>query len=831
MSNRAGYDALRLLILNGDLPVFPGRAGHEYLHTTHLAHFAQQVGLVSMVHTREQADKQGDLAKAHVKLYLWESPHLSQASTGQQSAPRGARRVGKALYNCMRTWPRRPPDTAGQDLQFRNMAPLLLQALSEESWQATIVVQSSNAHWLDYLPRFPVSILVMHDVRALVYERWAQATSFGVRRLTRLVYAWLYRRFEQRYCHQYDLVITVSSADEAWVRRHYRPDRLVTIPIPVDSEYFKPLPDIDEAPARIVFSGMMDHPPNTDAAQFFVYSVLPQIRATIPEAEFWIVGRNPPPQITALSRLPGVVVTGFVPDIRPYLAQATVIVVPLRFGSGMRNKILEAWAMQKCVISTSIGAEGLDYSDGENILIADDASTMAERVVQVLQDPWLRNRLRSRGRAVAVTQHHPDKLAQQYYDAIASTFHNRKCQHAPMHVVIDLRWMYPGVAGGIENLSRSFVDNLLNFDSYNQYTILLPTEVKYDFDLRNHRNFRCIAADVPSYYFRKLFWNAIRLAHRHFEIDYWRSDEVEGLRFVHDLKPDIVLSLSGYISKEMYSLRNVLVVHDLQHEYHPGFFSAEALEERKRVFGESIRQADYLIAVSEYTRQTVIERFAIDPQRIRTVHEAADPMYHPANHRHVDHRSILRKYDLSAGEYVFFPANTWPHKNHQGALEAFAILREKYCLRPLFVCTGTPKEEHGLIIDTIHRLELDRQVRFLGYCPLEDMPSLYENAIALFFPSLFEGFGIPLLEAMWCSCPIICSNKTSLPEIAGDAALLVDPHSPECMAEAIKRLMTDEELRCVLVERGQQRVKKFSWSNFTMEVVRVLHQAREIPVT
>jgi glycosyltransferase involved in cell wall biosynthesis len=320
----------------------------------------------------------------------------------------------------------------------------------------------------------------------------------------------------------------------------------------------------------------------------------------------------------------------------------------------------------------------------------------------------------------------------------------------------------------------------------------------------------------------------MRVLHRSLHVPQWRSPEVEVLRSQNHLGADIVLSLSGYIFPDMYPLMNVLVVHDLQHEYHPEFFSPHVLEERKRVFGDSIRRADHLIAVSEYTRQTVIERFNIDPCKITRVYEAADPIFHPEHRRSLNRETILQKYNLSEGEYLLFPSNTWPHKNHQGALEALAILRDAYHLSPLLVCTGTPKEAHSAVMETIQRLSLDRQVRFLGYCPIEDMPVLYEGAAALVFPSFFEGFGIPLLEAMWCDCAIVCSNVTSLSEIAGGAAILIDPRSPEELAQALSRVLTDGTLRQTLIERGRQRVQKFSWRNFTIETVRILAKMREM---
>lgn len=107
------------------------------------------------------------------------------------------------------------------------------------------------------------------------------------------------------------------------------------------------------------------------------------------------------------------------------------------------------------------------------------------------------------------------------------------------------------------------------------------------------------------------------------------------------------------------------------------------------------------------------------------------------------------------------------------------------------------------------------------------MPALYEGAAALLFPSLHEGFPLPLLEAMWCDCPIVCSDTTSLPEIAGDAALLVDPRSPEALAHAVRRVLTDQAERRALIERGRRRVTRFTWRAFTVAIVSALHRARE----
>jgi len=820
---------LKLLILNGDLPIFPGRAGHEYLHTTRLARLAERVGLISLVHTQEMDDKKQDLVDAGIRLYLWRNPNLHL--TPMSMAPprrRLLRRAAQALYHVARGWRGHPGDTQVQDLQFRNISAPLLEALSDECWQAVVVVQSNCARWLDYLPRPPVSVLVLHDIRALVYERQAMvAGSLRARRACRRE-ARRYRRFEREYCHRYDLVITVSPADEAWVRTHYRPPRLAMVPIPVDTSYFAPVPGLGEIPARIVFTGLMAHPPNADAAAFFAREVLPRIRAAVPEAEFWIVGREPTPEVTELALLPGVVVTGFVEDMRPQIAQAAVVTVPLRFGSGMRNKILEAWAMEKCVVSTRVGAEGLECEDGVSILLADDARTLAERVIEALRDPGLRDRIRRRGRALVATSHDPEALARRYYDAVDSVVREMRQRDEPLRAVIDLGWMRPGVAGGIENLSRSFVNHLLQLDRVNRYTVRVPAEARYDFDTRGRSNFNFVTVDGPGAIARRAALSAMRYLHGRLGIQYWRTPEVEALRRARALGAEVALSVPGYIHPDLMSLTNVLIAPDIQHEYCPEFFSPRDLDERRRLYTASARHASHICAISEFTRQTLIERLGIPPERVTTTHLAADPMFHPHSPAREDGQRVLDKHGLKRGEYLLFPGNTWPHKNHATAFQALRVLREAYGLDPLLVCTGSPKEAHGELLAKIRDAGLGERVGFLGYCPASDMPGLYAGAAALVFPSLFEGFGLPVLEAMWCDCPVVCSNVTSLPEIAGGAALLVDPRSPDELAHALNRVLTEESLRRVLIERGHQRVQGFSWTKFTLAVVSALRRARQL---
>ena len=826
------FPTFNILILNGDLPVFPGWGGIEFLHTTNLARLAEKVGLVSLVHTSEQREKKQALIDAGVHLFLWENPNSVAVPGSPDSAikiPSLGKRVGKAIFKIFRMRVHRPLDTLIQDLVFRNLSGPLHQAFGAYHWQALVIVQSNCARWLDFLPGFPVTVLVLHDVRALLYERKRGVVRSKKERWACSVESWFYRRFERHYCHKYDLIVTVSPADEAWVRKNYGLHRVITIPIPVDGNYFTPFSSLREDKARILFSGMMNHPPNVDAACFFAQEVFPQVKAEIPEAEFWIVGRDPAPSVQALQELPGVIVTGFVPDIRPYIAQATVFVVPLRFGSGMRQKILEAWAMEKCVISTSLGAEGLNYRDGENILIADGASVLAQKTVQALRSPSLRHNVCSQGRQLVATDHHPEKLAQRYYQAIASALKAKKDKNrnAAMKAVIDLRWMRPGVAGGIENLSRSFLRNLMPLDQTNQYTLLVPSEVKYDFDNRRNPNFRIRVMDSPIHLWRRGLGELSHRLNQRLRIGALSTPEFKSLLQARSFGAEIALSIPGYIAPDLHPFLNVLIVPDIQHEYHPEFFPHAVLAERKKVYTHAIQRADHICAISEFTRQTLIEKLKVSPGKISVTHLAADPIYHRGNHPPQQQDNILKKYNLQKGKYLFFPGHTWPHKNHPSAVKALRLLRESYHWDLMLVCTGKPKESHPDLMKLICGLNLDSHVRFLGYCPMIDMPFLYGGAAALVFPSLFEGFGIPLIEAMWCGCPVVCSNLTSLPEIAEDAGLTVDPHSPEEIASSVHRLLTDDNLRQTLIARGQRQAKKFSWEKFTLSVVKIMYRTRE----
>ncbi len=812
----------RVLIVNTDLPVFPGRAGHEFLNTLYLKKHLRKLGLVSQVHTIEQEQKKQSLVNGDIDLFVWENPGLHQVTAETVSRKNLFRKIGKLFYEFLLTGVVRPKDTLVQDYQFSNMAQPLVNAFRETNWQGLVVVQSSCSKYIDYVPKFVITALALHDIRALVYERQAEVAKSIFGRLAFRLEAFRYRIFEKKYCQKFDLVITVSASDQKWVEKHYRPNRVQTLVIPVDPGYFSPGEAVQTVPGRIIFTGMMNHQPNVDAVCYYAKEIFPQVKKQIPKAEFWIIGRDPTAEVLNLEKIAGVKVTGFVNDIRPYIEQASLVVVPIRFGSGMRNKILEAWSLQKPVLSSSVGAEGLDYTDGKNLMIADTRKDFINKSVVLLTNQQLTEQIRLSGRGHVQENHNPVRIGNQYFDVLNRVY-QEKMAAAPMRVLVDLRWMEPGVAGGIENYSRSFMKELAALDHFNEYKVLLPSVSKYDLDLTPNRNIHFLTHDGPDKYWRKISNRARKFAFRLMQKQDWRSETVEDLGVAHRYGVDLVLSPIGYFYPDVACLKNVIFILDLQHEYFPQFFTHADLEERRRVFGNAIKKSKHLIAISEYTRQCVLEKYNINPATITTVYGAADSFFQPDNSRQVKTERVLEKYGLNGKNYLFFPGNTWPHKNHITAVEALKILRDDHHSELELVCTGSPKSNQSELTEQIAAAGLSSKVHFLGYCPLEDMPGLYKGAQAMIFPSFFEGFGIPLLEAMWCGCPVVCSNVTSIPEIAGDAALYADPNSPEDFAQAVQRLLRDSGLYADLVRKGKARAAQFTWQKFTAEVIQILY--------
>lgn len=230
-------------------------------------------------------------------------------------------------------------------------------------------------------------VLFQHNVEAMIWARHAQVATQFVKKAYMTEQWRRMKRFEAAECRRVSTVVAVSAQDAEVFRKEYGVRHVPDVPTGVDTDYFVREPDVARAPGSMVFTGSMDWMPNEDGIAWFVESILPQIRAAIPDATLTIVGRNPTAKVRALESAPGVTVTGSVPDVRPYLASHQLFIVPLRVGGGTRLKIYEGMTMGLPTVSTTIGAEGLPVVDGEHLLLADDPSSFARACIALLSDP------------------------------------------------------------------------------------------------------------------------------------------------------------------------------------------------------------------------------------------------------------------------------------------------------------------------------------------------------------------------------------------------------------------------------------------------------------
>ena len=241
-------------------------------------------------------------------------------------------------------------------------------------------------------------VLSQQNVDSAIWRRLCSETANPLYKFAYWTQQLAFQRYERVLSPKFDAVTCTSDIDAAVFQQHCTENAIEIIPNGVDITHYRP-DFTTEAPAHLIYIGSMDWYPNEDAVAFFADEVLPRIQEKVPDVAFSIVGGDPSARVQKLAERDGIIVTGRVPEIKPYFAEATVFVVPLRIGSGTRLKILEALAMGKAIVSTTVGAEGLDLKDGAEIFIADEPTAFADAVTRLLTDAQLRRRIGENGRS------------------------------------------------------------------------------------------------------------------------------------------------------------------------------------------------------------------------------------------------------------------------------------------------------------------------------------------------------------------------------------------------------------------------------------------------
>lgn len=280
--------------------------------------------------------------------------------------------------------------------------------------------------------------------------------------------------------------------------------------------------------------------------------------------------------------------------------------------------------------------------------------------------------------------------------------------------------------------------------------------------------------------------------------------------------PDFIQPAAGY-------RRSVITVHDLTFLRYPEFLTAEARRYYNGQIGWAVRRAAAISADSQATKADLVELLAVPEAKVTVIPLGLDPEFRPDAPERVD-AATLGRLGLARG-YVLFVGTFEPRKNVTGLLRAYAALRQAAPDAPPLVLVGRAGWLFDETLAEIAALGLEPHVRRLEELPAADLPAVYRGAAVLVLPSHYEGFGFPVLEAMGCGTPVICANRASLPELAGDAAVLVDPDDTAALTDALGRVLGDGALRAGLIERGLARAKPYTWERTVNETMALYDRA------
>ena len=297
--------------------------------------------------------------------------------------------------------------------------------------------------------------------------------------------------------------------------------------------------------------------------------------------------------------------------------------------------------------------------------------------------------------------------------------------------------------------------------------------------------------------------------------------QLRAQRALEVLRPDVAHFTNGMIPIGAPS-PTVVTVHDMSLRLYPGCHPLRRLLLNRPLMHLAIRQASSIVTVSNSARRDLLRLHGVAADRVAVVHEAASPVFRPIADR-VRLEDMRARYNLPR-RFMLYVGTIEPRKNLPRLMAAFAAARQRGIDHHL-VCVGPYGWSSRDLSGHIDRLGIRDAVHFTGYVPFDHLPSIYNLGEFFAFPSLYEGFGLPVVEAMACGVPVITSSTSSLGEVAGDAAITIDPTDTDAITDAIVRLATDPELRRHRSESGLQRARSFSWEQSAREMLALYHRA------
>ncbi len=352
-----------------------------------------------------------------------------------------------------------------------------------------------------------------------------------------------------------------------------------------------------------------------------------------------------------------------------------------------------------------------------------------------------------------------------------------------MRIGIDARIVHYA-RGGIRNYVLHLLEGLALLDVDTDYCVLRSRKD------RNPplpgSNFHPVACWTPAHHWLERWALGIETARL-------------GLDLLHS--PDFIPPAFGY-------RRSVITVHDLNFLYYPQFLTAESHRYYNQQIEWAVRRVDHILADSHATKSDLTLLLGVPPEKVTVVHLAADPAFRPLPE--AEARKVAVQYDLEPG-YLLFVGTLEPRKNLPGLLQAYRLLLNEEVTTAPLVLIGGKGWLYDEVFERVEVLRLTEHVRFLHDVSDADLVGLYNSAGVLAMPSFYEGFGLPALEAMACGTPVVVAERASLPEVAGEAGLLMNPDDPDDIARALARVLTDEPLRARMRELGLAQAARFTW--------------------
>lgn len=364
-----------------------------------------------------------------------------------------------------------------------------------------------------------------------------------------------------------------------------------------------------------------------------------------------------------------------------------------------------------------------------------------------------------------------------------------------MNIAINTLSLYKTKAG-MGRYIRELVNRLPALDPQHTYYLYISQKNKKYFNFEEKNVVVKTLSRFWSVHFLKLLWEQFFLP-----FSLWKHD----IQLYHSTG----FTLPFFKQKKT---KYVVTIADMTFFSHPEYHLWWKVLYFRYMIPRALKKADTIITISDNTKNDILKMTNIPPEKIKTIYLGVDRQFSPLN-RSVC-KKIGEKYNIKT-PYILFVGMLEPRKNIIGLLHAYALLKDKKGHE--LVIVGKKGWKCDEIFDTVKELGLQTVVRFLGYVPDEDLPALYSAATCFVYPSFYEGFGIPILEAMACGCPVITSNNSSMKEIAGNAALLIDPANKEEIKEAMELILSHKKEQQRRRRAGLLQVKKFCWETMAKQ--------------